>query len=55
LLNPLWIENKWKFYIASPERAICDKIYLNKNYYFDNLKSINLDKLRQIAQYILNL
>ncbi len=50
LLNPIWLENKWTYTIASPERAICDKLYLNKNYYFDNLEFINKEKLLQIAQ-----
>ncbi len=50
LLNPLWLENKWTYTIASKERAICDKIYLNRNYYFDNLKPVNKEKLYQIAQ-----
>ncbi|MDP3381306.1 MAG: hypothetical protein Q8S84_07580 [bacterium] len=36
--------------IASKERAVCDRIYLSKNYYFDNLESINLEKLEEISQ-----
>lgn len=50
LLNPLWIEYRENYMIASKERAVCDRIYLSKNYYFDNLESINLEKLEEISQ-----
>lgn len=50
LLNPLWIENNWKYMIACKERAICDRIYLSKNYYFDNLDDIDHDKLEKISK-----
>lgn len=50
LLNPLWIEYRENYMIASKERAICDRIYLSKNYYFDNLESLNLEKLEEISQ-----
>jgi hypothetical protein len=43
LMNSLSIENKGNYYIASNERAFLDTIYLNKNYHFDNLSSINWD------------
>ncbi len=43
LSNSLSIENKGNFYIASKERAFLDTIYLNRNYHFDNLSSINWD------------
>lgn len=33
------------FTIASPERAFLDIVYLNKNYYFDNLSNLNWDKV----------
>ena len=49
LLNPLWIIHKWNYMIASKERAICDRIYLSKNYYFDNLEWVNLEKLEEIS------
>ena len=35
---------------ASPERAICDRLYLTPGYYFDNLESINKDKLIHLAK-----
>jgi len=44
LTNLLGIEKKSNYCIASKERAFLDTIYLNKNYHFDNLSSINWDK-----------
>jgi len=43
LMNSLGIEKKDNYHIASKERAFLDTIYLNKNYHFDNLSSINWD------------
>jgi len=43
LMNSLSIEKKGNYHIASKERAFLDTIYLNKNYHFDNLSSINWD------------
>lgn len=50
LLNTLWIEQKWMYAIASPERALCDRIYLTPQYYFDNLKSIDWEFCIEIAK-----
>jgi len=50
LLNPLWLINKKNYTIASIERAICDKVYLSSNYYFDNLENIDKQKLIEISQ-----
>jgi hypothetical protein len=50
LLNQLWLEHHWNYTIASVERAICDRIYLSKNYYFDNLSEINFQKLEKISK-----
>jgi len=50
LLNPLWLSNEWNYLIASKERAICDRIYLSKNYYFDDLSNIDFEKLIEIWQ-----
>ncbi len=41
LTNSLGIEKKDNYHIASKERAFLDTIYLNKNYHFDNLSSLN--------------
>jgi len=50
LYNPIWIINKWTYLIASSERAICDRLYLSSNYYFDNLSNIDKQKLIEISQ-----
>ncbi len=50
LSNPLWLKNNWKYLIASKERAICDRLYLSKNYYFDNLSEIDFEKLEEISK-----
>ncbi|MDD3262633.1 MAG: hypothetical protein PHR61_02200 [Candidatus Absconditabacteria bacterium] len=50
LQNPLGLEQKKQYTIASTERAICDRIYISGDYYFDNLEGINIQKLKQIAQ-----
>ena len=48
LINKTGIEEKDNYYIASPERAFLDVVYLNKNYYFDNLINIDWDKVYEI-------
>jgi predicted transcriptional regulator of viral defense system len=48
LTNSSGIEVKDNYYIASPERAFLDVVYLNKEYYFDNLSNINWDKVVEI-------
>jgi hypothetical protein len=42
-MNSLDIEKKNNYCLASKERAFLDTIYLNKNYHFDNLSTINWD------------
>ena len=42
------IEKTDGFYIASPERALLDVIYLNKDYYFDHLDNIDWEKAEKI-------
>lgn len=39
------IENKGHYFIASKERAFLDTLYLNKNYYFDNLSPLDFNKV----------
>jgi predicted transcriptional regulator of viral defense system len=41
LLNQKGIIYKDNYYRATKERAFMDMLYLNKNYYFDNLRTIN--------------
>jgi len=43
LNNSYGIENKDYYSIASKERAFLDVVYLNKDYYFDNLSPLNWD------------
>ncbi len=50
LLNQLGLKHKKNYTIASVERAICDRIYLSKNYYFDDLSLIDFEKLEEISQ-----
>ena len=50
LLNPLGIEYNGKYLIASKERAICDRIYLSGEQYFDSLRSIDVAKLAEISK-----
>ena len=44
LTNMMGITQRDHFFIADKERAFLDTIYLNKDYHFDNLNSINWDK-----------
>ncbi|HRX64238.1 MAG TPA: hypothetical protein P5060_03990 [Candidatus Absconditabacterales bacterium] len=49
LKNPVGIKNiENKYMIASAERAICDMIYLSKNYHFDNINGLDIDRLEEI-------
>jgi hypothetical protein len=38
LFDPKGVEKKEGYFIATKERAISDMLYLNPNYYFDNLQ-----------------
>lgn len=49
LTNPLWLIYTWKYYIASPERAVCDMIYLYKNINFDNISWLNVKLLEELS------
>lgn len=49
LYNPIGIQNYQNSYMmASPERAVCDSIYLHKNIFFDNLRPLDITKLEEI-------
>ncbi|MEM1311892.1 MAG: hypothetical protein AAGF07_00305 [Patescibacteria group bacterium] len=50
LFNPLGIEKKEGYYLASLERSICDSLYLSPGLAFDNLKNINSEKILEISQ-----
>lgn len=48
LTNPIGIECKENYMLASPERAFLDVLYLNKDYYFDNLDNLDWKKVFEI-------
>lgn len=48
LTNSLGIVNMGNYHIASPERALLDILYLNKDYYFDSLSIFNWEKVYEI-------
>jgi predicted transcriptional regulator of viral defense system len=48
LLNPLGLDIIGFVTKAILERAICDKIYLDGEEYFDNLRSVNWDLMRTL-------
>jgi len=54
LFNQLWLEHNTNYTIASIERAICDRIYLSKNYYFDDLWWVDFEKLEEISKIYSN-
>jgi len=52
LVNPLGIEKKGNYSIATKERAFLDMLYLSKEYHFDNLTLIDWDKcFEMLAMY----
>ena len=50
LYNQLWIEHKWQYAIATPDRAFCDRLYLSRYFYFDSIEFLNFSKLREISK-----
>jgi len=50
LTNPEGIVNEDGYFIASPERAFLDRIYLDKNYYFDHLDPIDWKRARHLLK-----
>ena len=42
------LRNKNGINIATPERAFLDTLYLNKNFYFDNISGLNIDIINKI-------
>lgn len=49
LMNPLGVIIDGNVRMATPERAICDMLYIAKSYYFDYLKNIDKKKLYAIS------
>ncbi len=48
LSNTVGIEHKDGYAIASPERAFLDRVYVSKDYHFDNLQSLDWNKVMEI-------
>jgi len=48
LTNHSGLKFKENYWVASPERAFLDLLYLNKNYHFDNLDPLNKEKIFEI-------
>lgn len=48
LTNNVGIEIRENISIATPERAFLDVLYLNKDYYFDNLNPLDWNKIEYI-------
>jgi predicted transcriptional regulator of viral defense system len=52
LLNNMGVENDGLVAVASLERAILDKIYLDGEEHFDNLRSVNWDKMEELNEQV---
>ncbi len=50
LLNENGILRKENYFIATKERAFLDLLYLNDDYFFDNLNKIDFQKCREIVK-----
>ncbi len=48
LINKIGLKNKGEYLTASKERAFLDVMYINKDYYFDNLSPLDWDKVFEI-------
>lgn len=50
LTNPQGIEYKEGYFIATVERAFLDAVYIYKNYHFDNLGTIDWEKVAELKE-----
>jgi len=50
LLNTKGVERINNYFIATKERAFLDAIFLYKNYYFDNLKPLDWEKIAELKK-----
>ena len=50
LLNKQGIEEQENVVIASPERAFLDAVFLYRDYHFDNLSSLNWEKVMDLKE-----
>lgn len=48
--NSLGVVRKETYYLAEPERAVCDTIYLFPQVGFDYIQKLDIEKLRSIAR-----
>lgn len=48
IINPIGIEHKDESSVATKERAFLDTLYINTDYHFDNLDSLDWDKILEI-------
>jgi predicted transcriptional regulator of viral defense system len=48
LINPIGIENNNETSIATKERAFLDTLYINNDYHFDNLRSLDWNRVFEI-------
>jgi len=48
LINNAGIENRGNYFVASKERAFLDIMYLSKDYHFDNLSPLDLNKINTL-------
>jgi len=49
LFNREGVEEKDGYFIADRERAFLDTVFLYKDFYFDNLRPLNWDKINQLS------
>ena len=54
LTNTIGIEQAAGYSIATKERAFLDRIYISKDYHFDNLNSLDWDKVFEILPIYYN-
>lgn len=52
--NSAGIERKEGYFIASPERAFLDAVYIYKTYHFDNLRPLNWEKITELKELYQN-
>ncbi len=54
LFNPEGLVVEGNYTIATAERAFLDTLYLDRNFYFDNLGGVNFEKALRIAEIYQN-
>ena len=52
LLNSIGVLDVDGIYTAATERAICDKLYLDGDEYFDNLREINWEFMKELNEKV---